>query len=656
MIKDIQQYNELVTPNSQFMDELKDKLPEFFTADKYDEEGTLVEKGTFDFDKFRLALKARNVDELSSGYQLDFIGKDYAKKQSGEKSTTVIVPDVDHNQLPENQNSHNLFLTGDNLDVLRHLQNNYINAVDMIYIDPPYNTGSDGFVYPDKFEYSDKNLRDMFGLSDSELERLKSIQGKATHSAWLTFMYPRLLLARRLLKESGAIFISIDDNESANLKLLCDDVFGESSFVASVIWQKKYTRSNDARWFSDNHEYIHVYAKNKESFAIFGQERDEAQLKSYQNKDNHPKGPWKSTPLHAKSGTNTSAYTFKNGVTWQPPRGTYRRFNDESMRAMDEANEIWFGENGEQIPQRKSFLAEVKSTVVPVTLWPYQEVGHNHEANNDLKALGLGGLFDNPKPVRLLERIITLCTENNQQQIVLDFFAGSGTTAQAVMRLNAQHQGNRKFILCTLDQQTNPRGEARRSGYQTIDAICRERVKRAADEIRARQPDTPLDLGFKHYRFVTPQQQTLDDLDSFDMASGQFLNTSGQIAAFSESGFDDMISPFSARGLGIAGSASGEETILTTWLVADGYKMDINVQPLDFAGYPASRVDDTRVYLIAGGWSTAQTRELLNRIGTHQLPVQTVVIYGYSFDLTSLHELEIGLKQLDQKVNLVKRY
>ena len=195
MLRDNQQFNESIKSNSAFLDELRQKMPEFFTATKYDEEGNVIESSAFDNDKFQQALKEHNIDELSSGYRLDFIGKNYAKKQAGERPTTVIVPDNDHNQKEENINSKNLFFTGDNLEVLRHLQQNYANSVDFIYIDPPYNTGSDGFVYPDKFEYSDDQLKDMFAINDDELKRLKSIQGKATHSAWLTFMYPRLYLA-----------------------------------------------------------------------------------------------------------------------------------------------------------------------------------------------------------------------------------------------------------------------------------------------------------------------------------------------------------------------------------------------------------------------------------------------------------------------------
>src|SRR5699024_6974066 len=228
---------------------------------KFDEDGNEVQPSTFDNEKFQEALKDNNINELSSGYRLDFIGKNYAKKQAGERPTTVIVPDNEHNQKEENRNSKNLFFTGDNLEVLRHLQQNYANSIDFIYIDPPYNTGSDGFVYPDKFDYSDDQLMDMFALSEDELKRLKSIQGNSTHSSWLTFMYPRLALSKKILNDSGVIFVSIDENEQANLKILMDEIFGESSFVAKFDWRKK-TGANDAKDVAVITETILLYAKN----------------------------------------------------------------------------------------------------------------------------------------------------------------------------------------------------------------------------------------------------------------------------------------------------------------------------------------------------------------------------------------------------------
>ncbi len=368
----------------------------------------------------------------------------------------------------------------------------------MIYIDPPYNTGKD-FIYNDNFTISTEEYLLESGQKDEESNRLvaNNESNGRFHSDWLSMMYPRLKLARNLLKSDGVIFISIDDAEVANLRKLADLVFGETNFIANLIWQKKYTRANDAKWFSDNHDHILCYAKEKLGVMLNSLPRNENQLSAYSNPDNHPKGRWKTTPLHAKSGNNTNSFTFKNGVTWQPPIGTFRRFNDESMKRMDDNNEIWFGVNNKQTPSRKSFLSEIKGGVTPVTIWPYKEVGHNHESNNELKKLGLGGLFTNPKPTRLLQRELILTTDKND--IILDFFAGSATTAHAVMKLNAEDGGKRKFIMVQLPEACDEKSEAFKAGYKTIAEISKERIRRAGKKIKEENATTAsdLDTGFR---------------------------------------------------------------------------------------------------------------------------------------------------------------
>lgn len=689
MLKDLQKYNESITPNSAFLNELQNKLPEFFTADRYDENGVLLAKGHFDLAKFQDALRARNIDELSSGYQIDFIGKDYAKKQAGEKSTTVIVPDVEHNAQPENSNSNNLFLTGDNLEVLRHLQNNYHSAVDIIYIDPPYNTGSDGFVYPDTFEYSDQTLQDMFGLNDQELARLKSIQGKATHAAWLTFMYPRLWLAKRLLRDTGLIFIHIDENEHANLKLLCNEIFGEANDLGEIIWDKRNPKG-DATGISQQHEVILAYCKNGDAFKAVNSlkrpkenagrmiEKVESLIKKHKGITDLVRKEYKEWIAQQNFSGGEKAYNQidDNGDIFRPvsmawpnkkkapddyfiplihpltgkacplPERGWRN-PSATMKELQEKGLILFGKDETTQPNRKYILKENMFENVPSLFY--------FGGSDDTLLSALDIHFDNPKPVSLVKRMLN-SIQGIENGVILDFFAGSGTTAHAVLELNVESGYQHNFITVQLAEPIREDNAARALGFTSIDEMSRERIKRAARKIREETPDSNADLGFKHYRFVTPVQQTLDDLDSFDIATGNFITTSGQLTAFGESGFDNMLAPFSAKGLGLSGKASGEETILTSWLVADGYKMDVEAQPLSFAGYQAHYVDGTRLYLIEEKWRAAQTRELLNQIGTHQLAVQTVVIYGYSFDLESIRELEIGLKQLDQKVNLVKRY
>ena len=295
MLRDSEKFNQDIKPNSAFLNELKEKLPEFFTKN-----------GNFDLDKFRDELKEKNINELSEGYQLNFIGKDYARRQAGEMPTSVIVPDEEQNN-GEGRNSKNLFFTGDNLEVLRHLQSAYANKVDVIYIDPPYNTGQDDFAYPDNFEYTDDQLENMFGLDENQLARLKSIQGKSSHSAWLTFMYPRLQLSKHLLKQDGVIFISIDDNEDGNLKEICDEIFGESNFLAQVVWERAYAPINLKKNFSPSHDYMLVYGRDANIIETNGILRSGEANNRYQNPDNDPRGPWSRAWTTSVLSTTTRA-------------------------------------------------------------------------------------------------------------------------------------------------------------------------------------------------------------------------------------------------------------------------------------------------------------------------------------------------------------
>ncbi|MDO4904899.1 MAG: site-specific DNA-methyltransferase [Lautropia sp.] len=426
----------------------------------------------------------RTVTDADEKYGLGWHGKRSAHQQALIPSSGTLLP-CPADSLDWNS-TRNLMIEGDNLEVLKLLQKSYADRVKLIYIDPPYNTGKD-FVYPDNFQDSIRNYLELTGQLEGGQKISSHTESSGRfHTDWLNMMYPRLKLARNLLGEDGVIFMSIDDGEVANLRKLGDEIFGEENFIANVVWQKKYTRSNDAKWFSDNHDHILVYGKNKDRVRLNAQARNDDQLKAYANPDGHPKGPWKATPLHAKSGTDTRAYTFRNGIVWTPPKGTFRRFNDTSMRQMDERGEIWFGESGTQTPQRKSFLSEVKQGVTPVTLWPYREVGHNHEANDDLKVLGLGGMFDNPKPVRLLQRMIQLATDPDQAHIVLDFFAGSGTTAQAVLQANVQDGGNRRFICVQLPHRLAKPVREAGLAFNTIADVCAERIRRAAQQLRAK--------------------------------------------------------------------------------------------------------------------------------------------------------------------------
>ena len=647
MLRDNQQFNESIKSNSAFLDELRQKMPEFFTATKYDEEGNVIESSAFDNDKFQQALKEHNIDELSSGYRLDFIGKNYAKKQAGERPTTVIVPDNDHNQKEENINSKNLFFTGDNLEVLRHLQQNYANSVDFIYIDPPYNTGSDGFVYPDKFEYSDDQLKDMFALNDDELKRLKSIQGKATHSAWLTFMYPRLYLAKKVLKDTGVIFLSIDDNEQANLKLLMDEVFGEGSFVQEISWRRTDNQPNIGQ-VAKVKEYILVYGKNISSLVYGRLPLSESALKEYRYEDAYAVKFRRGILLHKTRGRHSYPVKTKSGKILTGPW----MVTEEKLKEMDSKGEIYWTTGGDEQPYSKIYLKDNKGAI-PNDFWGIEH-GTNQRASLEVESLLGKRLFDFPKPTTLIKRTLNLGTKPNS--IVLDFFAGSSTTADAVMQLNAEDGGNRQYIMCTLPEPTftvNSDGKevptkggeaAYKAGYRSIDEISRERIIRAANKIKEENPllTETQDLGFKHYRVVSPTQDTLDKIEYDDTLQLDL--------------FDDMIDAFSSEKLGVAGNADGFDTILHTYLAKDNYKFDVPLQMKDFAGIQLPYVNNQRIYLIANNWRAENTRALVNAIGKNELVVQTIVVYGYTLEMESLRELEIALNQLENKVNLQVRY
>lgn len=662
METDNQRFNATVQPNSAFLAELKEKLPEFFTRDN-----------SFDLEKFQAALKEKNVSELSEGYQLNFIGKDYARRQAGEMPTTVIVPDEDQNN-GAGKNSQNLFFTGDNLEVLRHLQNNYQNKIDVIYIDPPYNTGSDGFVYPDSFEYSDDKLKEMFGMNDDQVARLKSIQGKASHSAWLTFMYPRLALAKRLLKENGIIFTSIDQNEYSDLEGLYLELYGESNRLYPLIW--KLPRGINAGIVAKAHEYILIFSKNQDKLSYFNTQSNDVSVDRTNKKidSRHPlsaitfpagidyEGP--DQVITGKIDGNEEIFIegkmiFKKGKLTQPVTlkagWTMKNFIEKWLAGEkvtdtkgQKIKRFFFKKNGKLYSEKEKNVGSVKSIL--------NGVGDNQNARDELAVLfGTGDIFDSPKPSSLIKKLLSLSTNSNST--VLDFFAGSSTTADAVMQLNAEDGGHRKFIMVQLPEKTyhtNSDGSevptkggkaAYEAGFRSIDEISRERIRRADAKIKADNELTlPADFdgSFKHYRVVKPSRMTLDQIEEFKPETDELVL--------------DTVNSFSSQTLGVAGNASGEQTVLATWLAKDGYPFDVDVQKIDLAGYQGNLIENNRLYLIRENWNSQSTEKLLNLLGTHALNLQAVVIFGYSFNLNDLRELENGLKQLDGNVSLIKRY
>ena len=481
-----------------------------------------VTEGKVDFEVLK-ALLGGEIEQRQEYYKFTWNGKEAARAYARTRSMGTLRPCVEESSGKDGTagkfDSDNLYIEGDNLEVLKLLQGPYHKRVKMIYIDPPYNTGKD-FVYPDNFKDSIGNYKALTGQTDDEGKstRANPETSGRYHTDWLNMMYPRLILARNLLTDDGVIFISIDDTEVANLRKICDDVFGEENFVSNLIWQKKYSPQNDARWLSDNHDHILLYAKSKEMWYPQLLPRTAAMNERYSNPDNDPKGPWKLITLHAKSGSGTGfSYTFKNGVTWTPPSGTYPRFSKETMAQYDEEGKIWFGKDGKSVPSVKNYLSEVKQGVTPLTLWTYDEVGHNHEAKEDIKKAFAGkSPFDTPRPVRLLSRMLQIAGVQ-EGDIVLDFFSGSATVADALIRYNANDGINRKFILVQLPEQCSAGTEAFDMGLKNICEIGRARIKNVASAIYSSSESKCCDCGFKVFKLDTsnllPWNPNADELE-----------------------------------------------------------------------------------------------------------------------------------------------
>lgn len=485
-------------------------------------------KKVINFDMLKQML-SDDVLDGDEAYEFTWVGKKEAILEANKPIKKTLRPCLEDSV--DWKNTENLYIEGDNLEVLKLLQESYLNKVKMIYIDPPYNTGSD-FIYNDDFKLSKEEYTSKSGEINEEGNRMfkNTDTNGRFHSDWCSMIYSRLLLARNLLAEDGVIFISIDDGEVGNLRKICDNIFGEGNFLANLIWEKKYTVANDARFFSDNHDHILCYVKDVFKFSIGKLPRTDEMNAAYKNPDNHPKGPWKATPLHAKSGSAESAnfvYTFKNGVTFKPPVGTYSRYSAETLKKYDENNEIWFGRDGTAVPSRKTFLCDLKNTgIVPRTIIPFSVGGHNHEAVDEVRSLMNDNLFTNPKPTKLLRQLITIsnCSDDS---IVLDFFSGSATTAHATMQLNSEDGGHRKFIMVQLPELCDEKSEAFKAGYKNICEIGKERIRRAGKKIKEESPLTTqdLDTGFRVFKlddsnmtdvYYNPSEYNQDLLSSLE--------------------------------------------------------------------------------------------------------------------------------------------
>ena len=482
-----------------------------------------------DFEKLQAELSNEIIGEGEERYQFTWPDKRAANRLANTPTTMTLRPcreesvDFDHTQ--------NLYIEGDNLDVLKALRETYLGKVKMIYIDPPYNTGND-FVYNDDFAQSRSEFEEASGLFDEEgnqtidpMQRNTESNGRF-HTDWLNMIYPRLKVARDLLSNDGVIFISIDDNEQKNLKNVCDEIFGPSNFIAQLVWERAYSPKNDAKYISNSHDYILLYAKHIENFVIGRLPRTEEANARYSNPDNDYRGVWKASDMSVKTYNAACDYpiTTPSGKIVEPPAGRCWSLSKNAFFERLQDNRIWFGPKGDSTPAIKRFLSELKyEGMAPTSLLFYKEVGHSQEGAQEVVSLfGNKGVFDGPKPVRLLQRLITLANLHDDS-IVLDFFSGSATTAHALMKVNAEKQTNCKFILIQLPEKVSDTKKGQE--YQNICEIGKERIRRAGQKIKEENKDKEgiekLDTGFRVLKldssnmedvYYTPQEFTMQSL------------------------------------------------------------------------------------------------------------------------------------------------
>ncbi len=438
-------------------------------------------------------------------YGLNWHGKRRARQIALTPSTGTLRPCPDESV--DWDTTQNLMIEGDNLEVLKLLQKSYAGKVKLIYIDPPYNTGKD-FVYPDNFQDNIKNYLELTGQTESGRKISSNTDASGRfHTDWLNMIYPRLKLAHSLLQSDGVIFVSIADHEIHNLRAAMNEVFGEENFIATVIWQKVFAPKNSARHFSEDHDYVVVYAKNAEIWSPRLLPRSEEMESRYGNLDNDVRGPWASDNLTARNfyGAGTYPVTCPSGrVIDGPPSGTYWRVSKEKFDALDADNRIWWGADGGNMPRLKRFLSDVQDGRVPQTLWTYEEVGHTQEAKKELIATvdfpNSDVVFDTPKPTRLLRRILQLATSPDGSDLVLDFFAGTGSMMDAVFQQNAEDGGKRRCILVQLPEPLEG-GEV--AGWTSIADITRARLVGAGKRHRTADPMFAGDVGFRNFKLDT---------------------------------------------------------------------------------------------------------------------------------------------------------
>lgn len=618
MVKDIMTANEAVTPNEKEIRILKEHFPACFSSD-----------GSFDIERFKEYLSDK-VAVKNEGYELRFLGKNYARLLASLDTTTVIMPDEEHNSKPENAQSENIYISGDNLDGLKHLLKSYSGRVKCIYIDPPYNTGSDGFIYNDSFNFTEEELSEKLSISEEQASRILDLtkRGSASHSAWLMFMYPRLALARDILADDGIIMISIDENEQSNLELICNDIFGEENHLVTMTRRTKSGGGSAADTFAVEHDYVCVYCK-KEAGKLFMPFTSEY-LQRYSEEDEIGKYFWDTME---RSSTKTKPYIII------APDGTElsgKWFRSEARFKEDlEKGEVRFlkkvdGTWSVQFKQRLADGKKMRSILGDNKFKSYSD---------DLEELGMGGLFSYPKTVYFTKYLLQIIEDDS---IVLDFFSGSATTAQAVLSENVDRtKANRKplkFFLVQLPENlditySTSSGDAKTIAKNaidfcdsigvphTLDQIGMERIIRAAAKIREEHPETTADLGFRHFTLIEPNENTLDKLEAFEPETGLMVQ-------------NNVLDDF------------GVPTVLSTWLVRDGYGFTAPIETIDFAGYKAYYFGK-HLYLINKSLSNEAIAAIVEKYETDgEFNPENVILFGYSFVWTEMETLKINLAKL----------
>jgi adenine-specific DNA-methyltransferase len=655
MIKDAHEANETTSPSDFEIARLRASLPEYFDRD-----------GGFLLDRLHDALRAGEVDLNREGYELEFLGKSYAKYLTSTKTETVVIPDLEHNAESANSASENIYIVGDNLDALKHLIGSYGGQVKCIYIDPPYNTGSDGFVYADDFGFTAKQLVEKIGLGEDDAKRIIDLQGKSSHSAWLTFMYPRLQLAKELLANEGVIFISVDDNEQANAKLLCDEVFGEGNWLGTLVW--KNATDNNPSQVAVEHEYVLAYAKSRDDSApvwksnvsrakdllvsigadLVSKHASESELqKAYTSWFRENKwelgqldrykyidadGVYTGSQSVHNPGKEGYRYDIVHPVTGKPcqqPLFGYR-FPESSMQKLIDEGKILFGKDETKIVEIKVYARDFTDKLNSVITLD------GRAGANEIVTLFGEKVFTNPKPSQLLAQILDFVL--NPGDTVLDFFSGSATTADAVMQLNSHDSGNRRFILVQLGEEVGEGSAASKAGYTNIDQIGRARIAKAAAKIKA-ATDADIDYGFRLFRLEEPSEKTLDELESFDPAADDALFAG------------DFVSKFDLNG------TPGDEVALSTWLLQDGFGLTPDVQTVKLDQYKLHVCGDSG-YVIQPGLTSDDLLVLVTKLETGELDLNRLVVFGYSVTFSAMHELKQNLTSLKsgRTVSVIERF